>query len=183
MDQPGIAINSGFNRLNGRLNLVQKALNDKLEIQLLLSQQVNNKDFVDYFSFLLAGRINPAFPVFNDNGTYLQPGVSGEDVFNGNRIPGGFEIENPVARMRQLTNESREKQTLSNLKVFLEPIKSLRLGVNTSINNYNNIYGFFRPGTWRANSNSTTFGLRTQREVIDRLLELTAQYTRETGPP
>jgi TonB-linked SusC/RagA family outer membrane protein len=182
LKQPGIAINSGFDRLNGRLNLVQKALDDKLEIQLLLSQQVNNKEFIDYFSFLLAGRINPTFPVRNDKGTYLQPGVTGEDVFNGNRIPGGFEIENPVARMRQLTNESREKQTLSNLKVFLEPIPGLRLGVNTSINNYNNIYGFFRPGEWRANGNNTTFGFRTQREVIDWLSELTAQYTRETGP-
>jgi TonB-linked SusC/RagA family outer membrane protein len=186
LDQPGIAINSGFDRLNGRLNMVQKALNDKLEIQLLLSQQVSNKKYVDYFSFLLAGRINPTFPVYNDQGTYLQPGIGGVDEFTVNgttsRIPGGFEIENPVARMEQLTNKTREKQTLSNLKIFLEPVTGLRLGVNTSINIYNNFYGFFRPADWRAGGNSTTFGYRTQREVTDWLTELTAQYARESGP-
>lgn len=181
LDQPGIAVNSGFDRLNGRLNLVQKALNDKLEIQLLLSQQVSNKDYVDYFPFLLAGRINPTFPVYNDQGTYLQPGVAGFDEFNGNRIPGGFEIENPLARMEQITNESRDRLTLGNLKVFVEPVEGLRFGVNTSINIYNSLYGFFRPSTWRANNNNVSFGFRSEREVVDRLLELTGQYNKAFG--
>ncbi|MCX2740060.1 SusC/RagA family TonB-linked outer membrane protein [Pontibacter anaerobius] len=181
LDQPGIAINSGFDRLNSRLNLSQKALDDKLEIQLLLSQQVSNKNFVDYFSFLTAGRVNPTFPVYNDNGTYLQPGVEGFDEFNGARIPGGFEIENPVARMQQITNEAREKQTLANLKVYLEPVQGLRLGVNTSVNNFNSLNGFFRPSTFKANGNNIAYANRSQREVIDRLMELTAQYERESG--
>jgi iron complex outermembrane receptor protein len=143
---------------------------------------VSHKNYVDYFSFLLAGRINPTFPIYNDKGTYLQPGVVGEDVFNGSRIPGGFEIENPVARMRQLTNQAREKQTLGNLKIFLEPVTGLRLGANGSINTFNYLYGFFRPAAWRANGNSTSFAYRSQREVTDRLLELTAQYARSAGP-
>ncbi|MDQ3291732.1 MAG: TonB-dependent receptor [Bacteroidota bacterium] len=181
LDQPGIALNSGFDRLNSRLNLTQKALDDKLEIQLLLSQQRSKKNYVDYFSYLLAGRINPTIPVYNDNGTYMQPGVAGVDVFNGNRIPGGFEIENPVARMQQRTNESNEKQTLANLKVFLTPVEGLRLGVNTSINNFNTSYSFFRPSTWRGSGNNLAFGSRSQREVLDRLTELTANYSRTTG--
>jgi TonB-dependent starch-binding outer membrane protein SusC len=181
MDQPGIALNSGMDRLNARLNLMQKAFNEKLEIQLLLSQQASNRNYVDYFAFLLAGRINPTIPVYNDRGTYMQPGVVGVDEFNGNRIPGGFEIENPVARMQQLTNESRDKETLGNLKVFLMPIEGLRVGVNTSINNFNSIYGFFRPSTWRANNNRQSTANRNTREVIDRLTEFTAQYTKLAG--
>ncbi|GAA4425448.1 TonB-dependent receptor [Pontibacter saemangeumensis] len=181
LDQPGIALNSGFDRLNARLNLSQKALDDKLEVQLLLSQQVSNKNFVDYFSFLTAGRLNPTFPVLNDDGTYLQPGVAGFDQFNGRGIPGGFEIENPVARMEQLTNEAREKQTLANLKVYLMPVEGLRLGVNSSINNFNSLYGFFRPSTFKASSNNTSYATRNQREVIDYLTELTAQYEGEAG--
>ncbi|WP_242917930.1 SusC/RagA family TonB-linked outer membrane protein [Pontibacter liquoris] len=177
LDQPGIAINSGFDRLNARLNLSQKALDDKLEVQLLLSQQVSNKDYIDYFSFLSAGQLNPTFPVYNDEGTYLQPGVPGFDMFNGKSIPGGFRVENPVARMKQITNEAREKQTLANLKVFLEPVQGLRFGVNTSINNFNRLYGFFQPSTFKAGGNNTASARREQREVIDRLTELTAQYT------
>lgn len=181
LDQPGVAINSGFDRLNARLNLTQKSFNDRLEIQLLLSQQVSNKDFVDYFAFLTAGRLNPTFPVYNDNGTYLQPGVEGFDTYQGQRLPGGFEIENPVARMMQRTNESREKQTLGNVKFFLTPVEGLRLGLNTSINNFNSNYGFFRPSTWKGSGNDIAYANRSQREVIDRLTELTAQYSNETG--
>jgi TonB-dependent starch-binding outer membrane protein SusC len=181
MDQPGIALNSGMDRLNARLNLSQKALKDKLEIQLLLSQQSSNRNYVDYFSFLLAGRINPTFPLYNDQGTYLQPGVVGVDEYNGKRIPGGFEIENPVARMRQLTNEGRNRESLGNLKATLTPIEGLKLGVNTSINTFNENYGFFRPSTWRANSNNQSTAERRTREVIDRLTEVTAQYAKTIG--
>jgi TonB-linked SusC/RagA family outer membrane protein len=181
MDQPGIAQNSGMNRLNARLNLVQKALNDKLELHLLLSQQSSNRNYVDYFSFLLAGRINPTIPIYNDNGTYMQPGVAGFDMFQGQRIPGGFEIENPVARMEQFTNESRDKETLGNLKVFLMPMEGLRLGVNTSVNNFNSLYGFFRPSSWKANNNNQSTANRNTREVIDRLTEFTAQYSKLMG--
>ncbi|WP_162055267.1 SusC/RagA family TonB-linked outer membrane protein [Pontibacter pamirensis] len=181
LDQPGVALNSGFDRLNARLNLTQKALNDKLEVQLLLSQQISNKNYVDYFAFLAAGRLNPTFPIYNDNGTYLQPGVEGFDEYNGERLPGGFEIENPVARMNQLTNEAREKQTLANLKAFLEPVEGLKFGVNTSINNFNRNYGFFRPSIWKANGNDIAYARREQREVIDMLTELTAQYEGEAG--
>ncbi|MHA6248284.1 SusC/RagA family TonB-linked outer membrane protein [Pontibacter sp. CAU 1760] len=181
LDQPGIALNSGFDRLNARLNLSQKALDDKLEVQLLLSQQVSNKNFVDYFSFLAAGQLNPTIPVFNDNGTYLQPGIENFDMFNGNRIPGGFRLENPVARMEQLTNEAREKQTLANLKVYLEPVEGLRFGVNSSINNFNRLYGFFQPSSFVAGGNNTAIARREQREVIDKLTELTAQYTGDFG--
>jgi iron complex outermembrane receptor protein len=181
MDQPGIALNSGMDRLNARLNLSQKMFDDKLEVQLLLSQQQSNRQFVDYSSFLLAGRINPTFPVRNDQGSYLQPGVAGFDVFNGKRIPGGFEIENPVARMEQLTNEAKQRETLGNLKVFFTPVKGLRFGLNTSVNSFNENRGFFRPSTFKAGGNDLSSASRNSREVIDRLTEATGQYSQTAG--
>lgn len=181
MDQPGIALNSGMDRLNARLNLSQKMFDDKLEVQLLLSQQQSNRQFVDYFSFLLAGRINPTFPVRNDQGSYLQPGVAGFDVFNGKRIPGGFEIENPVARMEELTNEAKQRETLGNLKVFFTPVKGLRFGLNTSVNSFNENRGFFRPSTFKAGGNDLSSATRNSREVIDRLTEATGQYSQTAG--
>lgn len=181
MDQPGIALNSGMDRLNARLNLSQKMFDDKLEVQLLLSQQQSNRQFVDYSSFLLAGRINPTFPVRNDQGSYLQPGVAGFDVFNGKRIPGGFEIENPVARMEELTNEAKQRETLGNLKVFFTPVKGLRFGLNTSVNSFNENRGFFRPSTFKAGGNDLSSASRNSREVIDRLTEATGQYSQKAG--
>ncbi|WP_411275136.1 SusC/RagA family TonB-linked outer membrane protein [Daejeonella sp.] len=181
MDQPGIALNSGMDRLNARLNLSQKAFDDKLEVQLLLSQQQSNRQFVDYAAFLFAGRVNPTFPVFNDQGSYLQPGVAGFDVFNGKRIPGGFEIENPVARMKELTNEAKQRESLGNLKVFFTPVKGLRFGLNTSVNSFNDNSGFFRPSTFKAGGNDLSSASRNSREVIDRLTEATGQFSKSAG--
>lgn len=181
LNQPGIMLNSAYDRLNGRLNIVQKALDDKLEIQLLLSQQIANKNFVDQFAFLLAGRINPTIPVYNDQGTYLQPGVAGFDEYNGKRIPGGFEISNPLALLNQIDQLGREKQTLGNAKISFEPIPGLRFGVNGSISNNNWLYGRFRPSTYTAGGNNQAAAQRDTREVIDRLLEVTGQYSKTFG--
>jgi iron complex outermembrane receptor protein len=168
LNQPGIAINSGFDRLNGRLNLTQKALDDKLEIQILLSQQVADKDEVDYGAFLTAGRINPTMPIYNPDGTFYQP-------------QGIFEVENPVARLKQITRDNRERQTLGNAKIFIEPIKGLRFGANASLSNFNENFGFFRPSTYTANGNNLAQAWRTDRNVRDQLLELTASYAKTFG--
>jgi TonB-linked SusC/RagA family outer membrane protein len=111
----------------------------------------------------------------------MQPGVAGADLYNGKRVPGGFEIENPVARMAQLTNGARNRESLGNLKVFLTPVEGLKFGVNTSINAFTENYGFFRPSSWRANGNNQSNASRNAREVIDRLTELTAQYSNAVG--
>ncbi|QHT68898.1 TonB-dependent receptor [Rhodocytophaga rosea] len=181
LNQPGIMHNSSYDRLNGRLNLVQKALDDKLEIQLLLSQQIANKNQVDPFAFLLAGRINPTIPVYNDQGTFLQPGVAGFDVYNGKRIPGGFEIANPLALLEQIEQLGREKQTLGNVKVSIEPVTGLKFGVNGSISNNNWIYGRFQPSTFTAGGNNQSAAQRDTRETIDKLLEITGQYSKTFG--
>lgn len=168
LDQPGVVINSGFDRLNTRLNLVQKALNDKLEIQILLSHQTNNKQFADYSAFRSAMRVNPTRPIFNPDGTYFQ-------AFN------LFENDNPVARLRQITNEGREKQTLVNAKAFYEVLPGLRVGVNGSVSEYTESRGFFIPTTFNGFGNVRSTGNRSAREVVDRLIETTISYNKVFG--
>jgi TonB-linked SusC/RagA family outer membrane protein len=168
LDQPGVAINSGFNRLNTRLNLTQKALNDKLEIQILLSHQTNNKNFTDYSAFRSAMRVNPTRPIYNPDGTFFQ-------AFN------LFENDNPVARLTQIVNEGREKQTLVNAKAFYELLPGLRVGVNGSMSEYTESRGFFIPTTFTGFGNVRSSGNRSAREVIDRLIETTISYNKVFG--
>jgi iron complex outermembrane receptor protein len=72
LNQPGIAINSGLDRLNARFNATQKAIRDRLELQLNLSANTINKDFVSYQAFQAASRFSPLDPVYNPDGTYFQ---------------------------------------------------------------------------------------------------------------
>lgn len=164
LDQPGIIKNSGFNRINARLNLVQKALDDRLEIQLLLSHQTNNKKFVDYGALRSAVRFNPTQPIYNADGTFNQP-------------QGQFEVENPLARLMQLTNEGKERQTLLNAKASYEIVKGLKVGVNASQSTFDYLYGFFIPSYFRGSGNSISRARRETQEVLDRLIESTVNYS------
>ncbi|GAB3738951.1 TonB-dependent receptor [Spirosoma lituiforme] len=170
LNQPGVVKNSGYDRLNARLNLTQKAFNDRLEVQLLVSQQFSNKKFVDYNAFRAAIKMNPTYPVYNADGSFFQ--LASPQI----------EEENPVARLMQIQNDAKEKQTLINGKVSLEVVKGLKIGVNASLSDYNYFSGYFVPSTFRGYANTgKSLANRNQREVIDKLIESTISYTRAFG--
>ncbi len=170
LNQPGVVKNSGYDRLNARLNLVQKAFNDRLEIQLLASQQFANKKFVDYNAFRAATKMNPTYPVYNADGSFFQ--LASPQI----------EEENPVARISQITNDAKEKQTLVNGKISLEVLKGLKVGVNASLSDFNYFSGYFVPSTFRGYANTgKSLGNRFQREVIDKLIESTVSYNTTFG--
>jgi len=164
LNQPGIALNSGYDRLNARLNIGQKSLNDKLDMQLLVSANTEKFNFVQYDAFRSAFRANPTLPVFNPDGTYRQPD--------------GFEIENPRARLEQLTNERRDKQFLINGKAFYEIIPGFKAGINASYSIYNQNGSVFTPAEYRGFGNRLSRGERYTREVADRLVETTLSYNK-----
>lgn len=165
LNQPGIALDSKLDRLNGRFNMSQKALKDRLEIQLNLSANTVNKDFVNYVAFAAASRFSPLDPVFNPDGTYFQR-------------QGGIEIENPVARIRQNPSEANEKYYLGNIRVTYEVAKGLKLGVNGALSNFNSLGGSFTPKAFAGLGNLRSRGNRNTSEVRDQLIEYTATYDR-----
>jgi TonB-linked SusC/RagA family outer membrane protein len=168
LDQGGAVKNSGYDRLNARINLTQRAFNNRLEVQVLASQQVANKNYIDYGAYRSAIKINPTYPVYNEDGTFFQP-------------QGIFELENPVARLMQITNEAREKTTLLNGKIFFEVIKGLKVGVNASVNNFNSLAGYFMPSTFSGFGNKLSDARRTQNESVDKLVETTISYGTSFG--
>lgn len=168
LNQPGIAVNSGLDRLNARLGVTQTALQDRLEIQINVAASQVNKSFVSYQAFQAASRFSPLDPVFNPDGTYFQR-------------QGGIEQENPLARAAQLTNEAREKLLLGNVKLSLEVVKGLKLGVNAAINSFNSLGGSFTPRAFKGLGNTRSQGNRSTQEVSDRLIEYTAAYNAARG--
>lgn len=174
LDQPGIALNSGYDRLNTRLNLTQRGINDRLEVQLNLSANLYNKDFIDYNAFTRAARYSPLLPIKNPDGSYYAPG----DLV--------FDFQNPVSMLEQETRKASDKQILGNLKLSFEVVQDLKVGVNASYSVFNTTYGYFRPRSYFdrndfENTTNVSYGERSTNEVHDRLMEYTLQYNKAFG--
>ena len=72
----GIAINTGFQQLNGRFNLTHKALNDKLVFNVEVSATRKNANIGFDNAFEYAAIYNPTSPVYAQNpGQDLQVAV------------------------------------------------------------------------------------------------------------
>ena len=100
----GVAIRTGFQQLNGRLNLTHRALNDKLVFNVEMSATRRNADLGFNQAFEYAAIYNPTSPV------YAQ--TPGQDLAKGGYFEvSATEYSNPVAVLVQNTN----KQTLKRL--------------------------------------------------------------------
>lgn len=101
----GVAINTGFDQLNGRLTLSQTALNDRLVFNLNLSTTRREAALGFSEAFKYAAIYNPTSPVFSDDPTY---DLTGGGYFEVNAV----DYANPVAVLEQNTN-NRETKNLN----------------------------------------------------------------------
>jgi iron complex outermembrane receptor protein len=115
----GIAIRTGFDQLNGRLNLSQSALNDRLRINLELSSTRRSSDLGFDNAFEYATIYNPTSPVYAKN--------PGQDLAGGGYFEvSATEYSNPVAVLKQNTNHSELKRNNINASAELQIIKGLK---------------------------------------------------------
>ena len=115
----GIAITTGFQQLNGRLNLTHKALNDRLvfNVEVSTTRKFSNLGFDQGFEYPVI--YNPTSPVYAQN--------PGQDLAGG----GYFEVSatqysNPVAVLKQNTNDRTLKRLNFAGSAEYEIIKGLK---------------------------------------------------------
>lgn len=101
-DNQGVAINTGFKQLNGRFNLTQHALKDKLTLTLNVAATRRTSQLGFSEAFKYATIFNPTAPVRTDD---PQHDLSGGGYFESNFV----DYANPVAILEQNRNE-RELQ-------------------------------------------------------------------------
>ncbi len=109
----GIVINTGQEYLNGRINLTHKGYDDRLKVQLNMSSTFIDKDYTSYSAFDMAAIMNPTQPVYNEDGTYWQPGGYGEF--------------NPVAKLNQERRGGKEKNSQISLRADFEVFDNFTL--------------------------------------------------------
>jgi len=168
----GIAIKSGFDQINGRLNFNQKAFNDKLNIGINIANTIRNEQLAIQPAFGFAIRYNPTAPIHSDEealqdwGGYFQ-----RDAF-------GF--FNPLAAIEQNIRDKKKKRFLASIKGDLELMPGLKAGVLYAKTNENDIYGEY----YSKKSYWTPFGVKNDKgfagkytdERYDDLFESTLNY-------
>ena len=144
-NQQGIVINSGKEQIGLRFNAQQKALKDKLTINVSLSSNQNNRKYTDYNIFDYVNTTPPTYPVYNPDGTYFA-------YYD-------FDQQNPVAQQMLETNTGKEYLTQLYGRVDYEIIPGLKLGTLGSLSHYNLHAEYFQPtlpGVGNINNGSQT---------------------------
>ncbi|MEI9921765.1 MAG: TonB-dependent receptor [Bacteroidota bacterium] len=166
--QEGIVKNTGLDRVTGRFNLDQKALNNKLSIQYNLSFMNSKKQLANADILTRATTFLPTLPVYNADGSFYEVG-------------GSFDLFNPVAMQKNYHNDEVNKVFVGGLNLKYEILPGLTVGANGAFKNDNTINSQAYNGAIKAytsNSGNTTKNLYQTNNV---LLELTANYTKNFG--
>lgn len=118
-DGQGAAINTGFQQLNGRLNLTQRALDDRLSLTMNLAGTVRDSDLGFDNAFRYATIYNPTAPVFGSGEEF--------DIYDGYFQQVLFDYLNPVAILEQNRNEQELERLNFNVEANLQIIDGLNL--------------------------------------------------------
>lgn len=168
INQPGVVINSGKEEFGIRFNAQQKALDNKLDIQMGIMNTITNRKFADYNIFLYALNTPPTYPVYNPDGSYY-----GYYDFN---------LQNPVAQQMMQVNNGKEALSILYGTVNYELIKGLIVGATGSYSNKNNHSNFFQPslplGPGNTNVNN---GNQYQSNRYSKKGDLHINYLKDVG--
>jgi iron complex outermembrane receptor protein len=176
-NQQGIAINTGYHQLNGRMNLTQKALKNRLTLNLGVTASRRDADTGYAEAFKYATIYNPTAPVHSTDPEF---DLTGGGYYEANFI----DYVNPVATLEQNTLTGETKRLNLAGSAEYEVIDGLKLLVRyaqqtTSVfaeaylpkraffdRNFLNVSGFQRNG----------YGFKGDIEAYNQLYENTISY-------
>ena len=172
-DGQGVAINTGFDQLTGRLNLTQRALDDRLRVTINLSNQVRNEKRGFDSAFRYATIYNPTAPVF---------GGPEADRFGGYWQEVLFDYFNPVAILEQNDNDRELKTTQMNIDADFKLIDGLKIGARYSLQNISRLEGtYYRSDSFLRGFSAGGFARRDTDDFETELFETTLSYDRQFG--
>lgn len=150
LKQDGVVKNTGKELLTGRINVNQKALDDRLTINYQLNTSLTKRDLLpdqrDFAKedgstiFNLTYNYLPVYPVRNPDGSYFQ-------LID-------FEVENPVARLNQIYHKKRENFTQGSAKIDYQVAKGFTLGTLLANSRTNELEDYFEPRVPEKNNKS-----------------------------
>ncbi len=183
-------MNDGFTQLNGRLNITQKAFNDRLSLSVDVTATDRSADFFDDNVFKFATTYNPTAPVRVDDAGFDVPEAianRANDVYGGYFQVENFDYVNPVAIAEQQQNNQKRTDLLYSFQATYDLLDNLAVKASYSRQRENNTGGFFGSRTSLASGgaggSSTRLGSasRYANDNSNQLFELTGTYDIDLG--
>jgi len=173
-DIQGIAKESGFDQLNGRLNLQQKAFDGKMIVNMNLTSTVRNEQLAsrDNAAFRQAIIYNPTAPVRSDDPAF--------DIYDGYFQQTLFDFFNPVAIVEQNQFENKRNNLLGSIDGSFEIIEGLKVGARYSIQRETLLEGdYIDKNSIGTGRDRNGFARRLHEQYFNELMETTVNYDTE----
>lgn len=170
-DWEGVLKGTSKTRTIGRLNLSQKAINDRLTLSASLAGTIEANDYENYGAsgendvLYQAFQRNPTDPVYNDDGSFYE-------------IQRDFNYYNPVALIEQIQNTRDAKRFLGNMKADFEIIDGLVAGVNLGYIRDDSESFYFEPASVKGGV-TAGYGKREYGNFESKILETTLKYDKQ----
>jgi iron complex outermembrane receptor protein len=171
----GVGINSGFDQLNARLNLTQRALNDKALFSVNISNTTADRQYGNDNSFRYAIITNPTLPIYDPNPQSPNfGGYSERDI---------FDWFNPVSIAEQNISDGRESKLLASIRGEYNFTSNFKAAVFYASQRETFWNGSYSPKTAKFGGGFGRKGLATiqNRESLNDLFEATLNYDKEVG--
>ncbi|MCX7987526.1 MAG: TonB-dependent receptor [Bacteroidales bacterium] len=129
LDNQGIVIENYLKRLGGSITVNHKTLNNKLNLDFNISSNFDKYRPTDAFVFQRTLNLNPTIPVYNPDGSFTEIE--------------GLNYENPVAYIKNRSQEETRNRFLGYIKSDLELIQGFHWITNVSYNLGKHDYSFY----------------------------------------
>ncbi|NLA48764.1 MAG: TonB-dependent receptor [Bacteroidales bacterium] len=163
----GFIKNSNNQIINGRLSVSHTGLDDRLNVQMSLSNTFSTESPVDYQSYRQAMQWNPTMSVYNEDGTFTEIVA--------------YDTSNPVGLLEQYDRQYKRTLLLGNIQTSYRITKSLKLSATGALQKSDNLYGYYQHNdAWGAIQGGTNgTAQRTVSESFDRTFEASLNYTNQ----
>lgn len=167
-DAQGVGEGTGFEQLNGRLNLTQRALNDRLKVTFGLAATNRNAELGFNEAFRYATTYNPTAPIRNEDGTINELG--------------GFDNFNPVGIVEQTRNVRERKQINVSIRGDYELVEGWTASVFYAQQYDNQLNGKFysKDALFRGQGRNGR-AVRNTDDKYNQLIEVTSNYEKTFG--
>ncbi|HON19661.1 MAG TPA: SusC/RagA family TonB-linked outer membrane protein, partial [Salinivirgaceae bacterium] len=167
-DWDGVILGSSKKRTIGKINVMHKAIKDRLTIDASLTTTFENNNYISYGGngsldvLYQAFQRNPTDPVYDSTGRFFE-------------ITRDFNYYNPVALIHQIQNQRQAKRYLGSARAELLIFEGLKGVVNIGYTRNDAEYFYFEP---KAVLGGTTqgYGRRSYENFESRVMETTLNY-------
>ena len=172
MDDQGLILNSDRRDLRGRMNITQKAINNRLTLNYNLNYSDQVAHPTDKWAVQQAVRRNPTEPIYDESDTR-------HGGYYTNSAP--FQYYNPVALINENKQENRTRSFMGSLRASFQLTDAFSLSATGSFNQYSGSSSSYRSKYYPQDAQTTGEAEINNDWNLTRMLDIEANYNKNFG--